>query len=506
MSGTRQVIWLSCLLGVFGACGPEPRSMRIGSKQFTESVVLGEIAGALVEASGALVEHRAALGGTRVLWRALERGDIDLYPEYSGTLLREILQSPSADAAIAVSASKATLAESLAQRGVVLGAPLGFDNSYAIGMRKSRAGSLGLERLSQLASHPELRFGMTSEFMGRADGWPLLSERYQLAHARVRELDHDLAYRGLLSGAVDVTDLYTTDPEVVQHDLVVLADDRRIFPEYQAHFVMRRRWAEEHAGLVRELARLSGTIDSDTMRRMNAEVKFGRRSEAEVGRQFLAQRLGVHVATTSGLPPLWRYIKEHLFLVALSLLAAIAVALPLGVLSSRYRTLGQVVLGLVATLQTLPSLALLVFMIPVLGIGAAPAVAALFLYSLLPIVRNTYTGLEGIEPRLREAALVLGLDARTRLFRIELPLASRAILSGIKTAAVLNVGTATLGALIGAGGLGEPILRGIRLDDYQLILSGALPAAMLALLVQGVFELSERWLVPVGLRDKPPRG
>jgi osmoprotectant transport system permease protein len=234
---------------------------------------------------------------------------------------------------------------------------------------------------------------------------------------------------------------------------------------------------------------------------LNARVKFGHHSEAEVSREYLAEHLGVRAAVAPQPPPLWRHIREHLLLVLLSLLAAIAVALPLGILCTRYRLLGQVALGVVATLQTLPSLALLVFMIPALGIGTAPAVAALFLYSLLPIVRNTYTGLEGIEPRLREATLALGLNARTRLFLIELPLASRAILSGIKTAAVLNVGTATLGALIGAGGLGEPILRGIRLDDYQLILSGAVPAALLALLVQGVFGVSERWLVPKGLRE-----
>ncbi len=491
LGGRRMVGGLVAICAAF-ACARGTPDVRLGSKQFTESVLLAEMAAGVLEAAGGQVEHRAALGGTRVLWRALSRGEIDLYPEYSGTLTREILKT----------SATASLKDELARRGVRLGGALGFDNGYAIGMRRERARALDIQRLGQLARHPTLRFGMTSEFMGRADGWPLMSRRYRLESAQVRELEHDLAYRGLLGGAVDVTDLYATDPELVGHAIVVLQDEQNVFPEYQAHFVMRASWAARHPALVRALARLDGVIDAPTMRGLNARVKFGQRSEREVGRAYLAQRLGVHGAPGAQAATSWRHLREHLMLVTLSLLAAIAVAVPLGVLCTRYHLFGQLALGGVAVLQTLPSLALLVFMIPLLGIGAAPAIAALFLYSLLPIVRGTYTGLVGIEPRLREVALVLGLDARVRLFKVELPLASRAILSGVKTAAVLNVGTATLGALIGAGGLGEPILRGIRLDDYGLILTGALPAALLALLVQGTFEFAERWLVPAGLRAR----
>ena len=160
-------------------------------------------------------------------------------------------------------------------------------------------------------------------------------------------------------------------------------------------------------------------------------------------------------------------------------------------------------LGVVGIIQTVPSLAVLVFMIPLLGIGAPPAMVALFLYSLLPIVRNTYTGLHDIPIQIRESAQALGLPPRACLWLVELPMASRTILAGIKTSAVINIGTATLGALIGAGGYGQPILTGIRLDDVGLILEGAVPAALLALLVQGIFELSERTLVPKGLRLRP---
>ncbi len=142
-------------------------------------------------------------------------------------------------------------------------------------------------------------------------------------------------------------------------------------------------------------------------------------------------------------------------------------------------------------------------MIPLLGIGGPPAVLALFLYSLLPIVRNTYTGLREIPPAIRESAAALGLPPFARLQIVELPMASRSILGGIKTSAVINVGTATLGALIGAGGYGQPILTGLRLDNVGLILEGAVPAAVLAIVVQGVFEIAEQLLVPKGLRLKP---
>jgi osmoprotectant transport system permease protein len=182
---------------------------------------------------------------------------------------------------------------------------------------------------------------------------------------------------------------------------------------------------------------------------------------------------------------------------------ALLVAIPLGIFAAKFRAIGQVVLAVAGLIQTIPTLALLVFMIPLFGIGSKPAIFALFLYSLLPIVRNTYAGLGDIPPAIRESAAALGLPPGARLRRVELPMASRAILAGIKTSAVINVGTATLGALIGAGGYGQPILTGIRLDNISLILQGAVPAAVLALVVQGLFELLERVLVPKGLRLKP---
>lgn len=487
MSVARRILALLCLLAACLQAQAAP-TVTLGSKNFTEGVLLGEVATLAVREAGVDARHRRQLGGTRILWRALQEGSIDAYVEYTGTLAEELLRMPGAD--------RAALEAALAQAGIAMTAPLGFDNRYAIGMRRERAATLGITRLSDLAVHPALRLGLSNEFVSRADGWPGLRTAYGLPH-RPDGLDHDLAYRALASGAVDATDLYATDAEIPYYDLVVLDDDRGYFPSYAAVVLYRAELATRAPAAVAALHGLEGRIDAATMQRLNGRVKLERESDAAVA----ADWLGVDADTGDGRAArVWRRTREHLALVGLSLGAALVVALPLGIVAARRPRLGQVVLTLIGLLQTLPSLAVFVFMIPLFGIGAGPAIAALFLYSLLPIVRNTHAGLTGIPRELRETASAIGLPASTRLFRVELPLALRAILAGIKTAAVINVGTATLGALIGAGGYGQPILTGIRLDDLGLILEGAVPAALLALAVQGLFEAIEGGLVPRGLR------
>jgi osmoprotectant transport system permease protein len=485
------------LLPADGAPSSDPE-VRVGSKKFTESVVLGELVAQLVGHAGGIPVHRRQLGGTRVLWEALLEGEIDVYPEYTGTLANEILAGLGLRGAERIRAA-------LGERGLELTRPLGFNNTYAVGMRRDTAARLGITRLSDLRRHPDLEFGFSNEFMDRADGWPGLRERYRLPQSRVRGLDHDLAYRGLEAGDIDATDVYTTDAEIGYYGLTVLEDDLAHFPAYEAVLVYRADLERRAPELVAAIKRLEGLIDAEEMARMNARVKIGRKSEREAAAGFLEAKLGLAVETVreTVLQRLVRHTGEHLALVAISLSAAIVTAIPLGIVAHRRNKLGQVILGLAGLIQTIPSLALFVFMIPLLGIGGAPAVVALFLYSLLPIVRNTYAGLHDIPPAVRESAAALGLPEGARLRLVELPLAGRAILAGIKTSAVINVGTATLAALIGAGGYGQPILTGIRLDDVGLILQGAVPAALLALFVQGLFEAAERLLVPKGLRLRP---
>ncbi len=469
--------------------------VRVGSKSFTESVVLGEIVARTVASSGVPVSHRSALGGTRVLWEALRQGEIDLYPEYTGTLAREILGGePIAD--------DAALRRALAARGVGVGATLGFENTYALGMRRADAERLGVRTVSDLLRHPGLRFGFTNEFVDRADGWPALRARYGLSAPALRGLDHDLAYQALAAGELDVVDLYSTDAQIAQLDLVVLEDDRHAFPRYDAVVLHRLDLERRAPAALQATRRLEGALTARRMIALNARVQLEHAEPGEVAAAFVAERLGIAsaVARDGRARRVAARTLEHLVLVAIALAGAILAAVPLGILAARRPRAGRLVLALAGVVQTVPSLALLVFMIPLLGIGARPAIAALFLYGLLPIVRNTHAGLTGIAPELRESAEALGLPPGARLRLVELPLASPSILAGVKTSAVITVGTATLGALVGAGGYGQPILTGIRLLSVPLILEGAVPAALLALAVQGLFDLAERVVVPAGLR------
>jgi len=469
--------------------------IRVGSKKFTESVILGEIITQHLQSNGIDASHADQLGGTRLLWKALLQDEIQVYPDYSGTIIHEILQAEHLD-------SMTDLKIALAAYGIKMAGPLGFNNTYALGVTRKVAEKYHLNMISDLRQYPELKFGFTNEFMDREDGWPSLREHYRLPQTNVRGLDHDLAYKGLAAGSIDLMDLYSTDAEIAYYQLHILTDDQKHFPEYQALILYRGELEQRYPRLSTLFAQLSGVISDSIMTSLNSSVKIDGRTEAQAAQQFLQESFNSfsRVESASLFSRLLQATREHLYLVLLSLSAAIVVALPLGIWGSKNQTAGQIILSLVGIIQTIPSLALLVFMIPLLGIGGPPALVALFLYSLLPIVRNTLSGLSDIPRDIRESALALGLPTYARLRLIELPLATRSILAGIKTSAVINVGTATLGALIGAGGYGQAILTGIRLDDTALILEGAIPAAVLALLVQWGFDLIEHYFLSPGLK------
>jgi osmoprotectant transport system permease protein len=474
-------------------------TVKIGSKVHTEGVILGELVTHLVNHVGGKAIHRRELGGTQVLWKALLRGDIDIYAEYTGTMTRELF----------VGSGLKTIDDirkRLLQDNILMTNPLGFNNTYAISMKKAVAAKYGIRKLSDLRHYPFLKFGFGESFMARNDGWQSLRQTYQLPQTDVRGLQHDLAYQGLNQSAIDVIDAYSTDGEVAYYDLQVLEDDLQHFPKYYPLFIYRADLQERMPQVIKTLQQLDGKISEADMTKMNARAKLDKVPENQIAADFLAEKFNIQIDIPEEtlFSRLYKLTIEHLILVSISLFAAIVVSIPLGILAFKFSRLGQIILGIVGMIQTIPSLAVLVFMIPLLGIGNLPAIAALFLYSLLPIVRNTYLGLHDISPQLRESAQALGLPPMARLRLIELPLAYRSIFAGIKTSAIINIGTATLGALIGAGGYGQPILTGIRLDNTGLILQGAIPAAVLALLVQGLFELAERWIVPKGLQVKSP--
>lgn len=477
------------MLVASGANAADTGPVVVGSKAFTESVILGEIATQLLRDAGIPARHRRELGGTTVLWSSLRRGDVDCYAEYTGTLRAEIYAGEAP-------AEKDGLDALLQRDGMWASPPVGFDNTYVLGVRRELTKRFSVSRISDLASHPELRLAFSNEFLDRADGWPGLRAAYALPQTDVRGMDHDLAYRALAAGSIDVTDLYSTDAEVAYYDLVALQDDRHYFPAYDAMFLCRIDAAPDVRAV---LEKLEGRIDAATMARLNAQAKLDHVPEAKVAQGFVRDALGVEsrIAQDRRAARLLRRTLEHLSMVGLSMLAAVPLAVALGIAAFRKPSLSRPIFAVADVLQTVPALALLVFLIPLLGIGYAPAVTALFVYSLLPILRNTHAGLADIPQDLRDSAEVLGLSPLAKLRFIEMPLAARSIFAGIKTAAVINVGTATLGALIGAGGYGQSILTGIRLDDHALILEGAVPAAVLALLVQQGFGMLERRWVRV---------
>lgn len=477
--------------------------VRIGSKSFTESVILAEIVGHLVTDAGHIPKQISGIGGTRLLWEALKAGQIDVYAEYTGTMSEEILAGENVR-------GEAALRDRIAGLGLRMTRPLGFNNTYAIGMKERLADERGIRTIGDLRSHPDLIIRFSNEFMQRGDGWPSLSRAYRLPHRDVRGLEHALAYEAIDQGAIHVTDLYATDAKIRMLDLRVLQDDLSHFPDYHAVLVYRADLADRAPDVIPRLHGLESRISEAAMMAMNAAVELDKKAENVVAAEFVRRELSIDAVARREtlIEGLIANTKEHLKMVAVSLSAAVLISIPLGVIASRRRRLAQPILGVAGVIQTIPALALLVMLIKPLSyvtdeLGFPHTVVALFLYSLLPIIRNTYAGLSSIPANLTESARALGLSPAARLFRVEMPMASPMILAGIKTAAVINVGFATLGGFIGAGGYGAPIFEGIRLNDYARILQGAVPAALLALATQGLFELIERFVVPKGLRLEP---
>ncbi|MEY2488530.1 MAG: osmoprotectant transport system substrate-binding protein opuBD [Verrucomicrobiota bacterium] len=465
----------------------------IGSKKFTESYVLAEIAKRAVEDAGIPAEHRQGMGGTIILWEALRTDQIGFYPEYTGTIGEEILKA-------FPSTSTSEMRAQLEKFGVGMTGELGFNNTYALVMQRTVAERSHIQKISDLRNHPELKFGLTHEFLDRRDGWQPLTEKYQIPTHNVSGIDHGLGYAALRNGSIDVKDAYSTDAKIGENDLVVLQDDLQFFPQYKAVFLYRLALPPKVIAVLRSL---EGTLDENRMIRLNAEAErtknYARAADLYFQNSASPRQTRAGESLTH---KLIRWTSRHLELAGISLLLAIIVGIPLGIAASRGGAIGQAILAVTGAVQTIPSLALLALLVPVPFFGISPrtAIAALFLYGLLPIVRNTATGLQDIAQPVRESAIALGLEPSARLWKIYLPIASRTILGGIKTSAVINIGTATLAALIGAGGLGEPILSGLNLNDHATILQGAIPAAVLALLVQWSFDLLDRVLIPKGLR------
>ncbi len=483
---------LFVLLFIYALPSADCQTISVGSKRFTESYVLGEIAKKLLEDAGYQVEFKQGMGGTIIVWEALQNGDIAMYPDYTGTIQETILKS-------VTPMTTEQMRAALAKHGIGITGELGFNNTYAFAMRRAHSESENIHKISDLRDHPNLNAGFTHEFLERNDGWAPLSRHYGL-QIKPRGMEHALAYVALNEGEIDLMDAYSTDAKLVEYDLTVLEDNLDFFPKYNAVFLYR---LDINPAAIDAIRTLEGAIDEGLMTRLNAEAERTKNFAAAVSLYFSeAESREVQVASESFLSKLVRWTGRHLMLVGVSMVIAIVVSIPLGIRASRPGILSQIIIGVPGVMQTVPSLALLAILVPVPTLGTSPATAivALFLYSLLPIVRNTAAGLQNIPTPLRESAAALGLEPSAQLTKVYLPMASRTILAGVKTSAIINVGTATLAALIGAGGLGEPIISGLALNDAEVILQGAIPAALLAILVQVGFDALDRLIIPKGLR------
>jgi len=473
-----------------------PQTITIGAKNFNEGYLLAEILAQLFEAKGFEVERKFNLGGTLICFEALNNGEIDIYPEYSGTITEQILRSDN-------NLNLTELKKKLNQKHEMqISSPFGFNNTYALAVLKETAMNKSITKISHLRNHNTLKFAFSYEFLEREDGWKNLSLLYQLPQKPVG-IEHGLSYQALDKGKVDLIDIYTTDGEIKRYNLLVLEDDKDFFPQYQALALYRSDLPPEVKALTEQLA---NSLPESKMQELNSRVVFREESYHNVAGSFLESIGLVTISDEIKAPSTFTEILSktivHLQLTAISLLAAILIAIPLGILIYHYTSAAKPILYLTGLLQTIPSIALLALMIPLFGIGFVPAIIALFLYALLPILRNTTIALFSIDPLLKNVARGIGLTPWQRLRYIEIPLSTPTIFAGIKTAAVISIGTATLAAFIGAGGLGEFIVTGLSLNNTTMILKGAIPAAILAVLVEFLFELLERIFVPGHLQQK----
>lgn len=498
------------------------KPLVVGSKPFGESYLLAEMFAQILESKGIPVIRRPGLGATEIAFGAFRQGALDVFPEYTGTGLMAVLHDSLDDS---LARNPTAVFSHVSRRfedlyGLRWLPPLGFENTYAIAVRPETAAKYHLATLSDLARESgKLSAGLTSDFIGRPDGLAGLAKAYGMKFGTVRLMSPALKYQALAGGSVDVVDGYSTDGLLSKYNLVVLRDDKRFFPPYQAAAIVSARVVREYPAAIEALTQLSGKLDEPTMRALNRRVEVDREDVKSVAQSELA-RLGLagaqrgSTASSGGRDQGFvSYVisrksdiadefLRHLLLSAVALAAAIVVAIPLGLLLERKAHLAEGTLGLLGVIETIPSIALLAFMLPLFGIGVVPALVALWLYALYPIARATYTGVREADPDAVEAAEALGTTPMQRLLWIRLPLATPVIMSGVRTAAVLIVGAATLAAFIGAGGLGEPIVQGLALADTRLVLTGAIPAAILAILVDRGLAIAERSLRPAHLRKR----
>ena len=299
--------------------------VTIASKTFTENVLLGDIAAVLASSENIATKHLRGLGGTRIVFNALDHKEIDLYFEYTGTLAKELFKDKN-------------WREELDKKGIAVTEPLGFNNTYAFAVTEKLAKELNLEKISDLKNHRQLHFGFGNEFLNRGDGWPGIKAAYDLNPSSVTGMQHELAYRGIAAGSIQLMDAYSTDANVKHYKLKTLIDDKKYFPEYFAVALYRKELARTHPKLVAALKGLEGSINNDRMLELNARVKIGKESSRKVASDFVEKTFSRNAVLeeSNASETLVKNLLDHLALSGISLLAAILIAIPLGILAVNF--------------------------------------------------------------------------------------------------------------------------------------------------------------------------
>ena len=486
----------------------------IGSKIFTENILLAEMLSLLLEEKyNFKVIRKFNLGGTKLVFDSLINKEIDIYPEYTGTGYTMILKM--SGETHPKKTYKIVKREFLDQFSLVWSLPLGFENTYALAVRNSDSRFKKINNISQLKEKTNmLNIGMGHEFMERKDGYSNFIKKYQLNFQKDKTwtMNQGLMYSALKNKKMDIIMAYSTDGRIEAFNLKTLKDDKHFFPAYEVAYLTREEFLKYYPRIKKAFKELEGNITEKEMIFLNSQVDQLKYDLSQTARNFLIEKnlLEDDIQNLKQQSWLDYYISkkeyffkifyEHLKLIFVSLFFALLLAIPIGVWASYNIQVEKTVFLIVNTLQTVPSLALLAIFIPFLGIGFWPAVVTLFIYSLLPIIRNTFEGIKNIDRVFVSAGAGIGLNSWQVLRYIQIPLALPMILAGVRTSAVIVVGTATLAAFIGAGGLGDPIFRGIATLNSKLIFLGAVPACLLAIFIDRFLALLEIAIIPKGLK------
>lgn len=459
---------------------------RIGSKIFTEAYILSEILAQKLESKGFPVIRKSGLGATGVTEEAMRSKNIDLIVDYSGAIIKAFLKSTER-------MSIPALRQRLEPLGYTISNPLGFNNTYALAVRPEWAKENNVKKISDLQHLKNIKAAFTPEFTSREENWPRLKSTYNFNQFIVNEMDHQLAYQAVYNKKVDVMEAYSTDAKLKEYQLQLLLDDKNYFPNYQAVIMTTLSWVQKNPDAWAALQELAGTIPEEKMIELNSMADLEKKNFPTIAREFL--HLVKQSEARQKIKELWLISIEHLNLVFIPVFMAILLGIPFGYVAYKFPLLHTPLASLTTILQTIPSLALLTLLIPLTGIGTISAMIVLFIYALLPIFLNSFEGFTAISPQMHLSASTLRLKSWFKFRWIELPLAMPQIFTGIQTALITTVATATLAALIGAGGYGKKIIAGLAVNDLKIVLAGSIPCAMMAIIMQmGCNAIARKWI------------